>query len=148
MERSSRGRLSCMADDLPESLAVLVQGLIGRGFGIAVDEGSEAASGNRLIELRAPARTGGAAVRLIKDRGLWNTEIYIGGQWAGTYEVLLALDDAPYRTRAESHAERSATTLAVVDRLSQEKPAIDAITQRLADYSREYWKRLGVSPAD
>lgn len=137
-----------MADDLPESLAVLVQGLIDRGFGVALDECDEAAFGNRLIELRAPARTDGAAVRLIKDRGLWNTEIYVGGQWTGTYEVLLALDNAPYRTRAESHAERSATTLAVVDRLSQEKPAIAVIKQRLAGYSREYWKRLGVPPAD
>src|SRR3954449_1074394 len=106
-----------MPEDLPGSLALLVEQLSERGFSVVVDDVNEAAFGNRLIELRSAARTVGAAVRLVRDRGLWDAEIEVGGEWVGTYNVLLALDDAPYSTRAESHAERAATTLAVVDRL-------------------------------
>jgi cobalamin biosynthesis Mg chelatase CobN len=137
-----------MANDLPESLAELVQGLKDRGYTVTVDEVDESAFGDRLIEFHAPSAAVHPAVRLVSDRGLWNAEVDIGGEWEGTYQVLLALKDAPYSTRAESHTERQATTLAVVDWFSQERPEMATIKPRLDVYLREYWRRLGGSAAE
>lgn len=114
---------------------------------IVLDETSDS-FGNRLIELRSPPEDGRGAVRVIKDRGLWSVEIEVAGAWRGPRDVLLAMDDAPYSRRAESHAGRYATTLAVVDRLPLDASLLVAIVERLAGYRREYWKTLGVAPTD
>jgi hypothetical protein len=60
----------------------------------------------------------------------------------------LALDNAPYAHAPEGHATRRATTLAAIDRPAEDEPQLNVIKQRLANYRREYWKRLGVTTTD
>jgi hypothetical protein len=136
-----------MPDDLPEALASLVQGLEDRGFATISDEGGAATFGNRVIEMHSPGSRDGGAVRLVQDRGLWNAEVQLGREWHGVYDVLLALRSAPYETRAESHGERRATTLAVVDALSSSGTSAGEIKSRLDDYRRAYGQQLGVEPS-
>jgi hypothetical protein len=132
-----------MADALPGGLAQLVAEMTARGFFVTATDASESL-GNRLIEL---AHDDGPRVRLVRDRGLWSAEVEVAGDFYNTYEVVQALDDAPYSTRALSHEERRRHTLDALSRLPHADTELAPIRQRLLAYRTEYNRRLGVEPA-
>lgn len=133
-----------LAEDLPAALDQLVTELEGRGFTIVAEQHDDAHFGNRLLELANPSRQTVSAVRLVRDRGLWSVEVEIAGKWRDPHKVLLALDGSEYATRASSHDERLRFTLAVVNRIPQASPELGRVVDRLEEFDREYWRRLGV----
>ena len=133
-----------MAEDLPAALDQLVTELEGRGFTIVAEQRDNTHFGNRLLELANPSRETASAIRLVRDRGLWSVEVEIAGRWRDPYKVLLALDGSDYATRASSHDERLRFTVAVVDRIPQTSPELEPVVDRLMEFDREYWRRLGV----
>lgn len=137
-----------MAEELPTALNQLVTELQGRGFAVVAEQRDDAHFGNRLVELTDPSRQTASAIRLVRDRGLWSVEVEIAGKWRDPYKVLLALDGSNYATRASSNDERLQFTLAVVNRLPQTLPELQPVIDRLEDFDREYWRRLGVQDAD
>jgi hypothetical protein len=130
-----------MSSDLPEPLDALIRSLRERGFAVERDETDTSAFANRLIELRATGGRVVQAVRLSRDRGVWDAaEVEVDGQWAAAYSVLLAIRGAPDQQRAESHEERRQTTLAVVD--WDGAVDLDAIKRRLDEQRRAHQLRF------
>lgn len=131
-----------VADSLPGAFDDLVCDLKGLGFTITTDERSDA-FGDRLVELSNPARALGCTVRLVRDRGLWNTEIEIDGQWHDPYWVVLALDEAKYARRAQSHSNQHRFTLDALNRLPG-CPDLNRLRGRLESFRRQYLRDLGI----
>jgi hypothetical protein len=48
---------------------------------------------------------------MFEDRGLWEVEVEIAGDWYEPFMALQALEQQPHQQRALSHAERRAATL-------------------------------------
>jgi hypothetical protein len=135
-----------VGEDLPTALEQLVIALLDNGFTIIADQHDEAHFGNRLLELANPNRDTARAVRLVQDRGLWSVDVEVAGKWRDPYQVLLALDASKYATRASSHEERLRFTLHALKRLPPAS-GIQPVVERLEDFDREYWRRLGVKDA-
>lgn len=91
-----------------------------------------------------PAREIGRSVRLEQDRGLWSVEIDVAGKWRGPYELVLALDESQYKTRALSHEERLRYTLEALERLPAGASELRLLNRRLEEFHAAYWRRLGV----
>lgn len=135
-----------MQGNLPTALGQLVAVLEEKGFTIVAEQTDEAHFGNRLLELVNPDRETAKTVRLVRDRGLWSVEIEVAGKWRDPFQVLLALDGSKYATRAESHEERLQFTLEALQRMppaSATRPLVD----RLEEFDRTYWQRLGIKNA-
>lgn len=137
-----------MAEKLPAALDQLVTELAGRGFTVVAEQSDDTHFGNRLVELADPSRQTASAIRLVRDRGLWSVEVEIAGKWRDPYKVLLALDGSNYATRASSNDERLQFNLAVVNRLPKSLPDVQPVIDRLEEFDREYWRRLGVQDPD
>jgi hypothetical protein len=133
-----------VAQDLPPALDQLVTELKGRGFTIVAEQSDDAQFGSVLVELANPRRRTASAIRLVRDRGLWSVDVEIAGKWRDPYTVLLALDGSAYATRASSHDERLRFTLAVLHRLPEAPSELQPIVDRVEEFDREYWRRLGV----
>lgn len=132
-----------MGQDLPTPLQELVAALQGNGFMIVADQRDEGQFGNRVLELANPNRETGRAVRLVRDHGLWSVEVEVAGKWEDPYQILRALDESKYATRASSHEERLRFTLQALARMPSVS-AIQPVVERLEEFHREYWRRLGV----
>jgi hypothetical protein len=131
-----------VVEGLPGTLQELVQALEQRGFTALTDDHYPARN-SRYIELINPSREAGGSVRIEEDRGLWSVGVEVAGEWRDPYAILLALDGQKYATRASSHEDRRRLTLKALDRMppaSELQPLVD----RLREFDREYWRRLGV----
>jgi hypothetical protein len=135
---------------LPGQLDELVGRLRGIGFAITNDgpvgNGRQDAGFNRIVELSDPTRQVGQRVRLVQDRGLWETSVEIAGAWHDPYEIVMAIDGAEYSQRAQSHADRSRFTLQALERLPTSPQDLGQLLARLNDYRDAYWQGLGVDP--
>lgn len=132
-----------MPADLPDTLQDLVGDLVAMGLGVTSDVTDDESFGNRVLELHRPDGDPAVAVRLVEDRGLWSTDVLVGGEWLDARQVEHALDDAPYAARAQSHAERRATVLAVVDRLAGEPVDADVVRRRVTAQNEAYARERG-----
>src|SRR5690242_11737158 len=102
--------------DTPKDVAGLLSDLRDRGFETVHDETYES-RGSRIIELgRRPSPR---QVTIVCDRGIWAISIYFGSVDYDLQTVQLAIDRAPYSSRAMSHAERRAATVRAIDELSR-----------------------------
>jgi hypothetical protein len=114
--------------ELPRAVASLVDDLRDRGFSV-VDEQSFPTRASGLLELAAD-RAGVSGVRLDQDRGLWGVEVRIGSDWYDPYTALRALNDLAHDRRAQSHEERRAATVALVEQLRGEPDEVTKIKAR------------------
>ena len=129
-----------MSGDLPPALSELVIELETRGFSVVADRGDDAI-GYRVLELANPSRETASEIRLEQDRGLWSVRVKVADKWRDPYQVLLALDESDYATRASSHDERRRFTLSVLDRLPASSSELAPVIARLDEFHRTYWQR-------
>ncbi len=123
--------------ELPAGLAALVAELQRCGFSVESEEWHPWPGGGR-IELASPGGAGVKRVRMTEDRGVWDIEVKIGGDWYEPFTALCALDQRPHQQRALSHEERADATLALVTRFTGERAQVKAITKRQKELTAAY----------